>query len=77
MLYSACAYRLRSLFWLKVVALSDCTDHRILIAEMGMAAAVPAAPAPKRTVPTWLRAEMLKRGINLNASGGDLPIHWK
>ena len=35
-----------------------------------MAAAIPAAQAQKKTVPSWLRAEMLKRGINLNASGG-------
>ncbi len=37
---------------------------------LGMAGALSAAPAPKKTVPNWLRAEMLKRGINLNASGG-------
>ena len=31
---------------------------------------LPAAAQPKKAVPEWLRAEMLSRGISLNAAGG-------
>lgn len=31
---------------------------------------LPAAQQPKKAVPEWLRAEMLSRGISLNAAGG-------
>lgn len=40
------------------------------LAGVGLQMGVAEAQQPKKTVPDWLRAEMLKRGINLNADGG-------
>jgi hypothetical protein len=48
---------------------SSCCD-----AGLGMPMAVAEVQKPKKAVPDWLRAEMLKRGINLNAGAGKLAL---
>ena len=43
----------------------------LALAGLGQPTGVlPAAQQPKKAVPEWLRAEMLSRGISLNAAGG-------
>ena len=48
--------------------------HRFVSALAGVGqqptGPMPAAQQPKKAVPEWLRAEMLSRGISLNAAGG-------
>ena len=45
----------------------DNEDH----AGLGIPLEMPVLAPPKKTVPDWLRAEMLKRGIGQNAQAGE------
>ncbi len=42
-------------------------------AGLGLSLEVPVLAPPKKTVPDWLRAEMLKRGIGQSAQAGECP----